>query len=74
MISPAADKALSASTDVRGTDSKAVVILVMFVVFSSVASYISNSVDIVLFNRLTLPGCVADAGSPITSNYRRCIS
>ena len=38
MNSPTAEKALSASTDVGGMDSNAAVILVMFAVFSPIAS------------------------------------
>ena len=46
--SPTAEKALSASTDVGGMDSKAAVILVMFAVFSPVASIISHSLVMLL--------------------------
>ena len=45
---PTADKDLSASTDVGGMDSNAAVILVMFAVFSPVASKISNSLVMLL--------------------------
>ena len=46
--SPTAEKAISASTDVGGIDSNAGVILVMFAVFSPVASKNSNSLVMLL--------------------------
>ena len=48
MNSPTAEKALSASTEVGGIDSKAAAILVMFAVFSPVASKMSNSLVMLL--------------------------
>ena len=48
MHSPTAEKPLSASTDMGGMDSNAAVILVMFAVFSQVASIISNSLVMLL--------------------------
>ena len=58
--SPTAEKALSASTDVGGIDSNAAVILVIFAVFSPVASKILNS-SYAPANRPTFWGCFMDA-------------